>query len=866
VPGRPTRRGRGFRLDSTLRPREVDLAVEVDPARGRGFRGRVAISLENRRRRRFVELHAADLRLSGARLRTADGRTLAGSIEMHPERETARIHLPETFGPGGGLLELSFRGRLREDLRGLYAARAGDRHYALSQLEAADARRFFPCFDEPAMKARFRITVETAASNRVLSNAPVEAEEPLPGGRRRTRFRPTPPLSTYLVALAVGEFEVSRTVQAGRTPIRVWHVPGKGALCDFALETAAACLERLERYFDLPHPYEKLDLLAAPDFEAGAMENAGAVFFRETLLLLDPETASLPERKRAAEVICHELAHMWYGNLVTMAWWDDLWLNEAFATWMAFAIVDSWKPGWRMWHDFDHARSAALDLDALRNTHAIYAPVRNADEATENFDLITYEKGAAVVRMLERFLGPARFRRGVRRYLRRHAESNATAADLWRALSEVSGEDVARIARAWVETPGFPLLRLTRHRRGGGTGLSLRQERFLARPARTPSRLRWPIPVVALLGRRRGRPARLRVLLDRNSARVPLPDGEPTFVYGNAEEGGFYRVAHAPEEVRRLAAHRHALSPLERMGLVRHQWACLRADRAELETFLDLVRSFGAEEDPDVLQALHGPLGFLDAQVARAAGVRPAFRRLVVEALGEQLLELSWDPAPGEDDETRLRRAAVIALLGGVAEWEPVLAAASERALAYLADRRSLDANLADATVWLAARRGGRGLFDRYLEESRSAPTPQERRRFRMGLAEFRSEREIRRALRLTLSRDLPTQDVAPFLARLLRNEAARERAWEYLVAHWSRLSRRIPPMLVTHVLDATPALATRRHRMEVARFFREHPVPTGIRALRQALERFDLDAALRRRAVPALRRYLAGAHPGGAA
>ena len=538
----------------------MELHLELDPAKGKAFKGEVALDLHLERRRRSIELHAAELRVSRARLETAQG-TLRGRIDPHPERETVEVRFDRPIPAGDATLRLAFAGKLRSDLRGLYAASSDQRRYAFTQLEAADARRFFPCFDEPAMKARFQISVTTATGNTVLSNSPVAKVEPLGGGRKRVQFRPTPPLSTYLLALAVGELEASQPTHCGETEIRVWHVPGKGALTAFALETARETLARLETYFDLAYPYEKLDLVAVPDFEAGAMENAGAVFFRETLLLVDPETVTLQEKKRVAEVICHELAHMWYGDLVTMAWWNDLWLNEAFATWMAFHVVDGWKPEWRMWHDFQHHRSAALGMDALRHTHPIYTEVRSPDEATENFDLITYEKGASVVRMIERYLGAETFRAGVRAYLRRHRESNTVAADLWRALSEVSDQEVEPIVRAWIEQQGFPLLRIRRGEREGKTLLRFRQERFEASPAsrnaakrssaRKEQPSRWPIPWVgrvARAGRRRTRTE--RHLIGRVRDELVL-EGEPVrFVYGNADEGGFFRPLHDPEELR----------------------------------------------------------------------------------------------------------------------------------------------------------------------------------------------------------------------------------------------------------------------------------------------------------------------------
>jgi len=840
---------RAARLAADVRPERVDLHLEVDPARGRRFRGEVAIDLHLESPRREIELHAVDLTASRPRVEL-EGRSLRGRLEARPGRETLVVKLAERLPAGPVRLRLAFAGRLRQDLRGLYAASSGERRYAFTQLEATEARRFFPCFDEPAMKARFRIAVTTGAGQTVLSNAPADATEEHGDGRKTVRFRETPPLSTYLVALAVGELEASEPERCGETEIRVWHVPGRGRLTAFALETARETLARLERYFGLPYPYEKLDLVAVPDFEAGAMENAGAVFFRETLLLTDPATVTLGERKRVAEVICHELAHMWYGDLVTMAWWDDLWLNEAFATWMAFHIVDDWRPEWRMWNDFAHFRAAALDLDALSTTHPVYIEVHTPEEATANFDLITYEKGASVVRMMERYLGPTTFRKGVRRYIRRHREGNATAADLWQALSEASGQDVAPVVRAWIQQAGFPLLSL---RRVDPQALELRQERFrLAAGGRDrPDRSRWPVPWVGRLGRRRE-----RRLLERTRERVELA-AEPRFVYGNADTGGFFRVLHAPDELERLARHRGQLSPVERIGLLGDQWAAVRAGRAGLEGWLGLADAFGEEPDPDVLAHLRGTLAFVEDQIAREE-TRPGLLDWIVETWGGQLLALGWDPAPEESDETRLRRAAVIGLLGEVADWEPVVAAADARFAAYLDDRAALDANLADAVVALAARRADPARYAALLEAAEKAETPQERRRFLLGLGSVTAPRLVERTLRLALTEVVPTQDVAFLLVRLLQNRRARERTWAFVRERWERLRRRLPPMLGTRVIEATPHLQTLTHRRQVAEHFRTHPVPAGERALRQALERFGHNAALRRRAAPALKRWLA--------
>jgi puromycin-sensitive aminopeptidase len=653
-------------------------------------------------------------------------------------------------------------------------------------------------------------------------------------------------------------------VRLGRTPIRVWHAPGKRSLTAFALEAARASLARLERFFDLPYPYAKLDLVAVPDFEFGAMENAGAVFFRETLLLLDPRTATLAERKRAAEVIAHELAHMWYGDLVTMAWWDDLWLNEAFATWMAFAVVDAWKPGWRMWHDFQHGRAAALELDALRHTHPIYCEVRTAEEANANFDLITYEKGAAVVRMLERYLGPARFRAGVRRYIRRHREGNTRAADLWQALSEASGEPVEAMARAWIEQAGHPLVGLARRRAKGRTQLELTQARFaLRRGARAPAGgRRWPIPWVGRVGVEGGRPRLVRHLLLSSRERVDLGRGRLRFVYGNADEGGFFRPRHAAAELRALSRSLSALSAVERMGLVDHQWALVRAGSAGLDSLLELAETLADEKDPDVLLALRRPLAFVGGALIpdAAPGCALRYERFVARSFGPAFAALGWEPARREPEATGVRRAALLSLVGGVAADSAVLAEAAARAERYLRDRRSLDPNLADAVVSLAARTGDARRQRRFERAMRGAATPQEQRRLLFALGDFREPDCIERSLGLALGDAVATQDVVFLLARLLANPAARERTWRFVKQRWPRLRRRMPPLLAGRLIEATPALLTPAHRRDVARFFAQNPLPSGARALRQALERFDAYRTLRRPAAAALERFLSGA------
>jgi puromycin-sensitive aminopeptidase len=848
-----------YRLPADVRPVEADLHIAVDPAQSDLFSGDVLHHVELARSKRTLELHAVGLTVTKAHAEVGD-KIVRGRVQVRPERETVELVFAEPLPAGSATLVLEFKAKLATDLRGFYAARSGDRKYAFTQLESTEARRFFPCFDEPALKARFGISVTTAHANTVISNNPVEKIVPREGGRKTVVFAQTPPLSTYLLALAVGELVASEPVHCGQTEIRIWHVPGKEGLTAFALEAARETLARLETYFDLPYPYEKLDLVAVPEFEAGAMENAGAVFFRETLLLVDPARTTTLELKRVAEVICHELAHMWYGDLVTMAWWDDLWLNEAFATWMAFSVVDAWKPEWRVWSTFQHDRSAALGMDALSSTHPIYIEVRSPAEATENFDLITYEKGASVVRMIERYLGAETFRAGVRKYIREHQEGNTVAADLWNALAEASGQDVEPIMRRWIEQPGFPLLRLERVERAGKQLVRYRQERFRPNadvPARDATK-RWPVPWVGRAGSAVGSRT-VRQLLGRARGEFALEGEAPRFLYGNADEGGFFRPLHTQGELAALLASLRELTPVERQGLVGHLAALLRAGHSNLASFLDLAFALGGERDPDVLFALRPALEACARSAKRTLGedAEQRFRSRVAAAFSPALEALGFAPAASESDDVRRLRAMLFALAGDVGESAAVRARALEIVDAVLRDRTSVEPELAAIATTVAAATGDAALYDRYFAAHKAAPTPLEARRLLMALGDFRARELVQRTLELNLTSDVSAQDVGILLAAMLGNPSAAPATWEFFKKRFSALRKRLPPALVSRPIEASAALATRAARRDIAAFFRRNPVPTAVRAVKKALEQIDLSLAFDARVKPQLASWL---------
>ncbi|MCP4007735.1 MAG: M1 family metallopeptidase [bacterium] len=849
-----------MRLNPLPRPESYDLHVTVDPRRDR-FDGVVGITLSGAAGLRSIELHAVDLDFDQTQVEDQQGPIPVTAVKTDEKRETSTLKLSRAIESDDASIHIAFEGPLRSDLRGLYLALSGSRRYAATQLEAADARRFFPCFDEPDKKARFRIRVTTPQKNSIVSNGPAIKTQ-RHGKLKTVTFGETPRLSTYLIALVVGEMEASRSKMCGDTPIRVWSVPGKKHLAGFALNAAFESLVRLEKFFGLKYPYDKLDLIAVPDFEFGAMENAGAVTFRESLLLVDSKTITLAEKKRVAEVIAHELAHMWYGDLVTMAWWDDLWLNEAFATWMAFYVVDDWMPEWNMWLDFEQHRGPAYTMDAMKNTHPIYVDVSTPDEATENFDLITYEKGASVVRMVERWLGSVAFRKGVRTYIRRHREDNAQAADLWRALEEASGENVEKIVGAWVKESGFPLVSVRLGERRGRAVLKTHQELFLADPRRPESARRStrPIPVVLRVRPVRGRTKLAQGLLDRTRNEIDVgAANEVKWVYANADEAGFYHPVHHPDLLQDIGAELKRLSAVERMGLLGHQWACVCADRGDFASILSLIERLGDEEEPDVLAAIGTPLSWLDGQALPelSASTAAEHREWTGRIFRAAFDALGWRPRRGETDALRQRRATLLGFLGGLAEDKDILAQVQKCIGPYLKERSTLDANLAGPVVDLAARSGNKTLYDKYLRQMKKARTPQERTRFEMALASFRDPALVERTLTLSLSDDVPMQDVVPLLMRLLANPRARETTWAFIRKRWTQLAPRVSPGLAPRLVTATSALQTPAYKKEVAEFFNAQKLPTTKRALKQALERFDLNANLRRRAVRELRQWI---------
>jgi aminopeptidase N len=536
------------RLPTSVVPTHYDLAISVDLEHQR-FEGTETIQVDVRQASRAIVLNAAGLEFRDVTI-TAGAGPQPATVTLDETRQTATLTPGAAVPEGPATIRIRYAAALNRQLRGFYVGRHNERTYAVTQFESTDARRAFPCFDEPAFKATFSIALTIDQGDMAISNGHVISDTPGPGANRHTvAFSTSPKMSSYLVAMAVGDF-ACREGAADGIPIRVCATRDKQDLTALALEAAEHVLAFYDTYFAIKYPYGKLDLLGVPDFAAGAMENTAAIIFRETELLADADSASLGTRKNIASVVAHEMAHQWFGDLVTMAWWDDIWLNEGFATWMANHPLEAWQPEWNIPVDEEQENQAALGLDALASTRPVRAEVSTPDQIEEAFDTIAYQKGAALLRMVESYVGADTFRQGVNAYLEAHAYGNATSADFWNAIAAASGQPADRIFESFLTQPGAPLISVSLSCRDGHAQVTLAQRRFGAAAPAGGAGETWEIPVCL---RTDAQSRASCTILSTPSAAVGLESGCASWVLANAGGQGYYRTAYAPAMLRAMA-------------------------------------------------------------------------------------------------------------------------------------------------------------------------------------------------------------------------------------------------------------------------------------------------------------------------
>jgi puromycin-sensitive aminopeptidase len=834
-----------YRLPTNVTPERYELKLTPDLTTWT-FSGDERISIHVHEPVRKIILNAAELELHAVSLKTADGKVREGHVNLDAENEQATLSFAEPVPVGRADLQIQFSGILNDKLHGFYrstykGADGQDKPLASTQFESTDARRAFPCWDEPAFKAVYQVTLVVDEKLTAISNARVVRENALPGNKKAVVFADSMKMSTYLVAFIVGEFEATAPVMVGNAPLRVCAVPGKKHLATFAVDIGKASLEHFSAYYGIAYPGDKLDLIAIPDFASGAMENLGAITFRETALLVDADRATRTELERVADVVSHENAHMWFGDLVTMKWWNGLWLNEAFATFMEMLAVDAWKPEWRRWDSFTVSRAAAMQVDGLKSTRPIEFPVERPEEAAGMFDILTYEKGASVLRMLEQYLGAEAFRDGIRLYLRRHAYANAETTDLWDALEESTKEPVRALMDTWIFQAGYPLISVEK----GPRGLRLNQQMFRYLQNGSDQERKWHVPIFLRAGTKTG-------VIEKT---ILLADGEQTVELGdtvewavvNAGGHGFYRVRYGADLFDSL---KHGLqvrlSAVERFGLVNDTWASTLAGLTSLIDYLSLIDLLSDENDVNVWTTVIGSGHHLERILDDPQCTTLAKRLRTL--LGPAVARFGWTPRRGESDLESQLRGDLINALGTLGDDKGCQERARELFALYEKSPDIVERNLIPALIAIVAHTGTAADYDKFYGRFKNAQTPQEETRFLFALANFRLPELIDRTLDLTINGEVRTQN-SPYLMRgILLNKPARVKAWVFMKAHWEEMLRQYPDNAIPRMCEGIVGLATAELEADVRDFFARHPVKQGTKQMEQHLERLHVAVTCRER------------------
>jgi len=850
------------RLDHVAIPTAQSVDLTCDPEQP-GYTGTVRVTLDVKQATEVLRFHARALTVDSATLEGPGGPLKASAIEpLEPEQ--VRVRFARSIAPGRYTLALAFHNAYNTRAISLYKVATGGHGYLFTQFEDTEAREAFPCWDEPEFKIPWRMTLRVPAADLAVSNTPI-ASEKRAGADKVVVFEPTRPLPSYLVAIAVGPFE-SVPIRGMSVPGRVLTVQGASALAAVAAADAPLLLKSLERYFGRPYPYAKLDLIAAPEFLYGAMENAGAIVFADRALLIDPATAGPEQRSRVFSVIAHEMAHMWFGDLVTMKWWDDLWLNESFATWMANKVMDDVHPDDRRGVNALFGIQGAFTTDSRLSTRAMRGKVVGSTNLGETASDLTYNKGGAVLTMFEGWVGPDKFRAGVLDYLKAHEWANAEGHDLWLAIGKRSGEDVDGAMQSFLNQPGVPLVTLEP---AGGGKVKLSQRRFLTVGDVPAEPQLWHIPVI--LRYPAGSELRtLRVWLNRPDTTADLGVATmPAWIMPNAGASGYYRWQ-IPESMRdALIAARGSLSERERMDLIFNLTAQLRAGAEHGDRYLQMIAALADDPESEVL---HSAMESLDD--SRIALTTPhsatAFAAWVRTTFEPPLRRMGLVPRRDELPGVSSSRAMLLRLLGDAGQSPWVLAYAESLCQAYRKSPTSVPPSLADQAIVLGARRGDAAMFEDYRHRFETARVPSDRGLYLTGIGSFRDPALRALALDYALKGPLRPQETQAIPAAMSENglspASARggggfeysDEVMRWTLAHWDELVAKMPPNFASRNLRLTGGCSQERDA-QLKQFFADpkRNVPGIEAALRRMSDAMEECSSLHDREAERVERWL---------
>ncbi len=839
------------RLPTNVTPQHYSLTLAPD-LKSATFTGKEEIDVTLAQPATGITLNAAQITFQNVTI-TAGGNTQTAKVSEDKATQEVTLQVPNEIPAGKATIKIQYTGILNGELRGFYLSKTSQRNYAVTQFEPTDARRAFPSFDEPAMKATFSTTLIVDKGDMAISNTNVVSDTPGPAPDKHTvRFATTPKMSTYLVAFLVGDFQCVSGSSDG-VPIRVCATPDKVQLGTYALQGAEFFLHYYDNYFGIKYPMPKLDMIAIPDFEAGAMENFGAITYRETALLVDPKTASIDSKKIVATDVAHEMAHQWFGDMVTMQWWNNLWLNEGFATWMETKPVGAWKPDWHIAQDVALGTDGVLNYDAGKVTRAIRAKADTPSEINEMFDGITYQKGGAVLDMTENYEGEEVFRRGVHKYLSAHMYGNATAQDFWNAQTETSGKPIDKVMDSFIAQPGVPLLTFTAPQSGS---TSASQQRFYLSPdiqATQPQT--WTIPVCFKTAA--GADATPQCELLSSSQQTLAVPSAPIF-YANANDKGYYRTEYAPADYNRiLGAIENHLTPPERIGFAGNEWALMRSGRGSIADYMNLAAALRNDQNSGVIDDVANAVRTVDERIAT-----PADRKLLAEWVREQFrpaYDRVKNITPSDTVEKRELRATLFAVLGEIGHDPQIIAEAQQLTQKYLANPASVEPSLARPALEIATANGDSHLFDQLQQLSKTSNNPEVQTTALFSLANFHDPALLRRALDYATSGQVRNQDSAFFFVIALRSRDTRPIAWEYMRKNWDKVHAQLTPLIGGALVGSTGSFCTADKAQEVQTFFAAHPVMAAERAVKRATDAIHDCTVLRAAQQAKLTSWLSG-------